>query len=99
MKIDCPWKGCNGVIDLTKEFADWPHRGRTAFLIHAIMCPKCHNSVGTMELAADVWFNPKTKKRSINDPETGREIVIRRRSELRKFLKDWAKGESHSKTG
>jgi hypothetical protein len=88
--IECPWKNCKGTINLSKEFANWPRRGRTSFLIHTIMCPKCSNPVGSMELCADPWFEPKAKKSTINDPKTGKQVRITKKN-MKRHLKKWAR--------
>jgi len=90
MTIDCPYSGCSGIIDLSKEFAGWPYRGRTPVLVHTIRCPKCLNPVGGMELGANPWFDPETKKKHIYEPKTGKDVKVSEKN-MNKYLKRWAR--------
>jgi len=92
LKIDCPFEGCDGTVDLAKQFQDWPRRGRTSWLSHSLVCRKCGNVIGHFELHVGLWvrlgkhnqerplfFNPKTKQK----------IYMKKVPD--KYLKNWAR--------
>ena len=105
-KIKCHFKGCSGEIDLMKEMRNllrWssnrknPKLIELSWCIHTIICPKCMNSVGFIEVAPDVWITheineEKPKKYSIRNPRNGKKIVVGNDKEsLDPYLKKWAR--------
>ncbi len=98
MKIDCPFKGCNGVIDISKQIFGWPKHGRTSWLVHGLLCPKCSNFVGQIEIGATFGVNlSKRNRRVITDIKTKK--LIYGVKDLNPYLKDWAKQKKVKKNG
>lgn len=110
MKISCPWKGCKGIIDLTKEFREFQKDLGTGeddpaeipWCTHAIICPKCHNPVGNIDIEPGYWITLSNKKKqeiTINDPIKKKSVnlplEIPKHKLLNSYLKDWAKQEKN----
>jgi hypothetical protein len=64
MKMRCPFLGCDGIIDLDKEIAEFTGDmglsqkskiKNIPFAFHTIMCKKCHNPVGGFDLGPNVF--------------------------------------------
>jgi hypothetical protein len=105
MKIECQWNGCDGIIDLQKDFDDYlpQKKKRIPFLIHTIVCPKCGNPVGGLDIGPDPWITVSTKdkpeKVTIHNPKTKECVSIENyqrgkfgvKKALNPYLKKWAR--------
>lgn len=101
--IECPFKGCTGNIDLTYEMQEicaysTDKRGtykepyRVIWLIGTLMCPKCKNAVGLIEIRPSAWSELGKQKLEIRNPKTGKHITIKNtKTALNKYLKPWSK--------
>ena len=110
MKIRCMFKDCSGIIDVDKDINMGFSRAKVheiPWLIHTIVCPKCHNSVGDFYIRPSVWMTlprkgSKTAEYCIRNTRTGNSISFGRyvmevhradpyRNKLKKFLKWWTR--------
>ena len=110
MKINCQFLGCKGIIDLDDEFKYFqeiigPDNNKkiknVPWCTHAIICPKCGNSVGSIDLGPDVWLllgsdnasihNPCDKKKGVIIKNYNKHKRFGRKKLLNPYLKDWAK--------
>jgi len=85
MKIKCMFKGCDGVINLSKEFREFQRYlddDEVSWCTHSISCPKCRNPVGDIDLGPGYWVNINCKNDkemmyySINDPTEKKPIRL-----------------------
>lgn len=104
--MECPWKGCSNIIDLTKELRYFQQcLGREKkvekipWCTHTIMCSKCHNPIGSIDLGPDVWLTLGTDNASIHDPRNIKKgHIIKdyittkkgKKKLLNPYLKKWA---------
>lgn len=108
MKMECPWKGCNNIIDLTKEFREFQYYLGTGkkvekipWCIHTLLCSKCHNPIGGIDLGPDAWITLGSGNASVHDPKDIKKGHIikdyanHKRKGIKKllnpYLKEWAK--------
>ena len=106
-KIKCHFRGCSGEIDLIgemKELLDHYCEGKKpkvvhlSWCLHTIICPKCMNAVGFVEVAPDSWVtleendDQAPKEHSILNPRSGKEIIVGKdKKSLDPYLKKWAR--------
>ncbi|MDI6916543.1 MAG: hypothetical protein QMC80_01955 [Thermoplasmatales archaeon] len=98
MKIECPWKGCSGIIDISKDISIGFDRkqkvSRVPWLIHTITCPKCKNVVGNFDISPQTWISlrkdGRIKEYIIQNPRTGKSIEFKKNPDLNHHLKKWA---------
>lgn len=83
MKLECPWKGCNGVIDVLKDIEQGcAYKGsvkaihQTSFIIHTVTCPKCHNAVGNFDWGPGCWSSADSDIQSIHQKRKVKGKVI-----------------------
>jgi hypothetical protein len=98
MKIKCPWKGCSGDINITKDLSMVFYKNivyQIPWLIHTIKCPKCGNIVGNFDIYPQPWVSlrkdGKIKDYSVSNPRTGVSITFKKNPDLGRFLKKWAR--------
>lgn len=100
-KIRCPWKGCDGVIDISKDVRTCRRDDidQMHFMVHAIICPNCHNSVGNLDIVPDgwvagkgisVWVEGKNGKWGLKNI-TKSENTFERHMAMNEYLKPWAR--------
>jgi len=103
MKMECPFKGCDGVIDITRDInKDCIERSdgkpeQIHWVIHTIICPKCHNPVAHFNIMPECWVTTfpvtKNQKHTINIPGKKESVSWMRdpeKHELNPYLKKWA---------
>lgn len=92
-RIECPWLGCKAKFNPFYDLIDVP--ARTRWMHHTIMCPKCHNIVGTVEFQVDSWVTmaPKSVKgrHTVHNPKTRKGITVGVKANLNRYLKSWAR--------
>jgi len=108
MNIKCMWKGCGTIIDVMKELRDIGYKGNKDKNVYekipwscgTIICPKCHNIVGGIDIGPSTWmqlgdkFNKNGRCTNatyvIHDPRTKKTIKVQKNEDLNPYLKKWA---------
>lgn len=81
-KMHCLFKGCPGIINISKEIRDCFYYSREQgnpckipWMIHSITCPVCMNPVGDFNIGPDCWcgVGEKYKKKRKLTPKEQKE--------------------------
>lgn len=103
--IQCHFKGCDGKVNMRKamnELISYLDDEQTPRCTHAIICPKCRNIIGGIDIGPCCWVFIPDKETdsltySIHDTKTGHVIILKDKSELDRHLKSWAKDGRNGK--
>ena len=102
-RIHCPWKDCDGVINITRDIEDYcAHHSsdntpqKVPWMIHTFMCPKCHNAVGSLDIMPDGFATLDAEGVDIHTKKGFRNITkSKERDEqhraMNRYLKPWAR--------
>lgn len=95
--MECPFKGCKGKINVVKHMRDTINglKGKGANLaFDTLVCPKCNNIVGSINLQPSPWMTLPSKKGkpatyNVLNTKTKKSIPTAK-NDINKYLKSWA---------